>query len=115
MENVMCPICGAETKQRAGKFGTFFGCVRYPECKGIVKGEKQAQQTQSIPKNESNAQQTKQPTYYKDELMVRMSIFRGLCDLASPNTDLELGEKEEFVISRKDKWEKWIISGHMNE
>lgn len=39
-----CPKCSSEMKIRHGKFGTFLGCSRYPDCKGIVqipkKGEK---------------------------------------------------------------------------
>lgn len=39
-----CPICQSEMKIRHGKFGTFLGCSKYPECRGIVpipkKGEK---------------------------------------------------------------------------
>ncbi len=38
-----CPKCSSEMKVRSGKFGIFLGCIRYPECKGIVnvprKGE----------------------------------------------------------------------------
>lgn len=32
-----CPECGGETRQRQGRFGPFYGCARYPACKGIVK------------------------------------------------------------------------------
>ncbi|WP_192073419.1 DNA topoisomerase III (plasmid) [Pantoea agglomerans] len=31
-----CPLCGKAMRQRTGKEGTFWGCVQYPECKGIV-------------------------------------------------------------------------------
>jgi len=38
-----CPLCQSEMKVRHGRFGAFLGCMRYPECKGIVnipkKGE----------------------------------------------------------------------------
>lgn len=38
-----CPVCGSEMKIRHGRYGTFLGCSRYPECKGLVnipkKGE----------------------------------------------------------------------------
>jgi DNA topoisomerase-1 len=38
-----CPLCKSEMKVRHGRYGTFLGCIRYPECKGIVnipkKGE----------------------------------------------------------------------------
>jgi DNA topoisomerase-1 len=28
-----CELCGADMVQRTGKFGTFFACSRYPECR----------------------------------------------------------------------------------
>lgn len=38
-----CPVCGSEMKIRHGRYGTFLGCTKYPDCKGIVnipkKGE----------------------------------------------------------------------------
>jgi ssDNA-binding Zn-finger/Zn-ribbon topoisomerase 1 len=30
-----CPKCGAPTTIRSGKFGEFYGCIRYPKCKGV--------------------------------------------------------------------------------
>src|SRR5262249_10089543 len=32
-----CPDCGAPLRQRFSKFGRFYGCSRYPECKYIMK------------------------------------------------------------------------------
>ncbi|MGL4540480.1 MAG: type I DNA topoisomerase [Candidatus Rhabdochlamydia sp.] len=32
----LCPKCDGPMKIRYGRFGTFLGCARYPECKGIV-------------------------------------------------------------------------------
>jgi hypothetical protein len=29
-----CPICGGETGLRTGKFGKFYGCLKFPKCKG---------------------------------------------------------------------------------
>jgi len=29
-----CPICGNATKLRNGKFGDFYGCGTFPQCKG---------------------------------------------------------------------------------
>ena len=28
-----CELCGSDMVQRTGKFGSFFACIRYPECK----------------------------------------------------------------------------------
>lgn len=39
----LCPVCESEMKVRHGRYGAFLGCLRYPECKGIInipkKGE----------------------------------------------------------------------------
>ncbi|HAU6734668.1 TPA: DNA topoisomerase III [Salmonella enterica subsp. enterica serovar Elisabethville] len=45
-----CPECGGKTAQRQGKSGPFWGCLNYPECKGIVGegGKKQSGKTRSI-------------------------------------------------------------------
>lgn len=32
-----CPICSSEMKIRHGRYGSFLGCSKYPECRGIVK------------------------------------------------------------------------------
>lgn len=29
----VCPICGSRLKEKRGKFGTFMGCEKYPECR----------------------------------------------------------------------------------
>jgi DNA topoisomerase I len=34
-ERVRCKECGKPMLKREGRFGTFFGCVDYPKCKGI--------------------------------------------------------------------------------
>ncbi|MGS3238041.1 DNA topoisomerase III [Klebsiella michiganensis] len=31
-----CPVCGGATRQRKGKSGPFWGCLRYPDCTGII-------------------------------------------------------------------------------
>lgn len=35
MPAVACPDCGAETKLRSGRYGLFFGCTRFPDCRGL--------------------------------------------------------------------------------
>ena len=39
-EDVPCPACGKGTIRREGRFGPFYGCQDYPQCKGIVNVEK---------------------------------------------------------------------------
>ena len=34
---VLCPVCGAPMKVRKGPYGTFWGCTKYPTCKGVRK------------------------------------------------------------------------------
>lgn len=28
-----CPDCGSEMRLRQSRYGTFYGCIRYPDCK----------------------------------------------------------------------------------
>ena len=38
-KNPVCPDCGATTVLRDSFKGPFFGCSKFPDCKGIVKLE----------------------------------------------------------------------------
>ncbi|MPZ86690.1 MAG: type I DNA topoisomerase [Nitriliruptorales bacterium] len=38
-EDVPCPVCGKGTIRREGRYGPFYGCQDYPNCKGIVNVE----------------------------------------------------------------------------
>lgn len=29
-----CPLCGSDTTLKEGKFGAFWGCIKFPKCKG---------------------------------------------------------------------------------
>ena len=31
---IACPVCGSDTVKRTGRFGSFWGCSRYPGCHG---------------------------------------------------------------------------------
>lgn len=33
----MCPLCRSSMRQRSGRYGQFWGCSRYPSCKGTRK------------------------------------------------------------------------------
>jgi len=37
MEGKICPKCGADMVLRIGKYGAFYGCSRYPKCRGTCK------------------------------------------------------------------------------
>jgi len=32
-----CPVCGKSMSIRKGKFGSFWGCIMYPNCMGTRK------------------------------------------------------------------------------
>ncbi len=32
----LCPVCGAQTRVKAGPYGEFYSCSRFPDCKGKV-------------------------------------------------------------------------------
>ena len=43
-----CPICGSEMKVRHGRYGAFLGCLRYPECKGIINIPKKGEEALTL-------------------------------------------------------------------
>lgn len=45
----LCPLCGSAMKVRHGKFGTFLGCSKYPECKGLINIPKKGEQEETLP------------------------------------------------------------------
>jgi DNA topoisomerase-1 len=36
-EALRCPECGNAMRIREGRYGSFYGCTRYPECRGTVR------------------------------------------------------------------------------
>ena len=55
-----CPLCKGPMRKRQGKKGDFWGCVRYPDCKGIINtnGKKATKRKKAATgtKTESSAQ-----------------------------------------------------------
>lgn len=51
-QNVKCPDCGGEMISRKGQYGTFWGCKKYPDCRGTrdsmgrSKAEREAERAQ---------------------------------------------------------------------
>lgn len=45
-ENVKCPECGSDMISRKGTYGVFWGCKRYPNCRGTrdSQGRSKAEQ-----------------------------------------------------------------------
>jgi ssDNA-binding Zn-finger/Zn-ribbon topoisomerase 1 len=43
-EEIKCPECNGEMISRTGKFGVFWGCKKFPECKGTRDSEGRSKQ-----------------------------------------------------------------------
>ncbi|MGI8786717.1 MAG: type I DNA topoisomerase [Pyrinomonadaceae bacterium] len=43
-----CELCGKDMALKKGRFGTFYGCTGYPECKNIRKIDKKSGQTLTV-------------------------------------------------------------------
>jgi hypothetical protein len=43
-----CPQCGSHMVLRKGKYGSFWGCSRYPDCKAIKRVPKEQNQTMPL-------------------------------------------------------------------
>lgn len=50
-----CPDCGGATRQRKGKSGDFWGCLRYPDCTGVVNPPKRSQRRSAVKKTKRTA------------------------------------------------------------
>ncbi|MBS1797943.1 MAG: type I DNA topoisomerase [Acidobacteria bacterium] len=44
-----CELCGREMALKKGRFGSFYGCTGYPECKNIRKIDKKSGETKTAP------------------------------------------------------------------
>lgn len=43
-----CPICNGKTTLRNGRNGPFYGCTKYPECKGTIDASSRQEETGSV-------------------------------------------------------------------
>jgi len=55
IENVICPDCGSEMVSRKGQYGIFWGCVKYPRCKGTRDSEGRSREERKAMREESEA------------------------------------------------------------
>jgi ssDNA-binding Zn-finger/Zn-ribbon topoisomerase 1 len=53
-DEVKCPDCGGEMISRTGKFGVFWGCKKFPECKGTRDSEGRSKQERQSEKAEKD-------------------------------------------------------------
>lgn len=93
-----CPQCSGEMKVRHGRFGPFLGCLKYPDCKGII----------NIPKKgEAELMSEKHPcpaVGCEGNLMARRSRFGKIFFSCSeyPNCDVIANTPEEAMTKYID-------------
>lgn len=90
MTSLTCPACGAEMKERKGKFGSFLGCERYPSCRATRQLPKssapESGATQDAPSDSSESidaapTPTKLPTFsYKETTDAYQALLARLDD-----------------------------------
>jgi ssDNA-binding Zn-finger/Zn-ribbon topoisomerase 1 len=51
-EKTLCPDCNGEMISRTGKFGVFWGCKKFPECKGTRDSQGRSKADRTKWKNE---------------------------------------------------------------
>ncbi|MBI3334670.1 topoisomerase DNA-binding C4 zinc finger domain-containing protein [Candidatus Pacearchaeota archaeon] len=57
-ENVKCPECGGEMISRTGKFGVFWGCKDFPNCRGTRDSMGRSKQDREEWKAKQEAEQS---------------------------------------------------------
>jgi ribosomal protein L37AE/L43A len=53
VSDVMCPECGSKMVSRKGQFGVFWGCSKYPNCKGTRDAQGRSKAERDAAKEES--------------------------------------------------------------
>lgn len=53
-KSVACPDCGGPMKPRTGKFGTFWGCFKFPFCHGTRDANGMSKQDRADAQDDCN-------------------------------------------------------------
>jgi len=96
-----CPVCGAPLQERFSRFGKFFGCSRYPDCKYIKKRSSTAE--------DGTAKEPPKPTGVNcpncgKEMVQRMSRrgpFLGCSGYPECKTTMNLNAEGQPVLSSR--------------
>ena len=64
IENVVCPDCGGDMISRKSQYGTFWGCKKYPKCKGTRDSDGLSKEEKKL---EREKQEEKDPYQPVDE------------------------------------------------
>jgi len=125
----LCPACGAAMKLRAGKFGKFYGCTKFPGCRGVVNyggtpqnfdNEMQIIKTKWISSSKTmvfslNNQDIAKWIYKEDgEVEKEGSVISGLVSSVYPNGAL----KAEITFENNEMngpYEEFDINGNLKE
>lgn len=54
IEEVKCPDCGGKMISRSGQYGKFWGCAKFPECKGTRDSLGRSKQDRAKEKESGN-------------------------------------------------------------
>jgi DNA topoisomerase-1 len=65
-----CPKCGAMMYERRGRFGTFLGCSKYPECDGILRLDRRGN---AVARVEAQKTEIDCPECGKNKMVLRTS------------------------------------------
>lgn len=57
-ENVKCPECGGEMISRKGAYGVFWGCKRYPSCRGTRDNMGRSREERAKEKERSDSEES---------------------------------------------------------
>jgi ssDNA-binding Zn-finger/Zn-ribbon topoisomerase 1 len=73
IEDTLCPECNSKMVSRKGQFGTFWGCSKYPDCRGTrdSQGRSKAERRAEKDKEETEKVLEQDPDYILDRDMYR--------------------------------------------
>ena len=103
MKKIYCAECNAEMVLRDSKYGLFYGCSRYPECKGTHGAHSNSGKPLGIPANK----ETKQcrikahdafDAYWKKWGMKRQEAYKFL------QTTMGMNSKEAHISRFNKDW-----------
>lgn len=50
IESIYCPLCGSKMNQKTGPYGIFYGCSKFPKCRGKRTGLNMEEKIDTIKK-----------------------------------------------------------------
>jgi ssDNA-binding Zn-finger/Zn-ribbon topoisomerase 1 len=81
-ENLKCPLCQGDMVSRKGPYGSFWGCKKYPECKGTRDSE-------GLSREERRQEKERSDSYFSDSSEAARTFNDDLKDKKELNTVLD--------------------------